>query len=99
DVCPSTGRVVYRTTATYLASLTTGWDGSNVVDFLSFTPLYRPATPGWPGPTIVPLTFNSTLTETRMHQQGGTFSIVWDSNTGVPVTQSFISIQPIHAIT
>lgn len=87
----------YRTAASYLISLTTGYDGVQVVNVLSSSLLFQPPTPQVARPSLISLHFGSgdMGSSQRPLASGGTFTVVWD-NTSQP-GQTFVSIHVLHA--
>jgi len=125
------GSGAYRTSATYLLSMTTNYSNQTglVTDYLSWSLLLQPAATyqAYAVPSIASITFDgaapvvnppvagvcnaqlqcaapveSALPQnwtSRTSTRGGTFTVTWDSNVPVPVSEARISIQPIHMIT
>lgn len=96
------GSAQYKQSATYLLSMTTGYDTatSQIVDYLESAPLLRANTPFFGAPTIVSANFVATGTNRRNHAAGGSFTITWDSNVvGTSAARAAISLHLLHATT
>jgi hypothetical protein len=91
------GSAAYRTVASYLISLTTGYDGTQVVDVLSGAPLFQPATPEVDSTTLSALYFGSgnSGSPNRPTTSGGSFTVLWTNASRID--EAYVSIEILHA--
>jgi hypothetical protein len=92
-----TGDVVYRTAASYLISLTTGFDGTKHVDVLSSAPLFQPATPEVDSTALSALYFGAgnSGSASRPTTSGGSFTVLWTNASRI--YDAYVSIEILHA--
>jgi hypothetical protein len=90
------GSASYRTVASYLISLTTGYNGTAVVDVLSNTPLFQPATPQVGLPVLSALYFGSADSGNaeRPTTSGGSFTALCTNASRID--EAFASIEVLH---
>jgi hypothetical protein len=90
------GSAHYRTVASFLISLTAGFDGTGPVDVLSSTSLFQPATPGVNSTTLGDLYFgtgNSGKNE-RPSTSGGSFTVLWTNVSRID--EAYVSLEILH---
>lgn len=106
SVCPNNqGSAEYRTVATYIIAMTTGYTSNGLVRYLTATPVAQPTTPG--GFSVV--TMDATFPDAPMgwdpHQHPilsavNQITVTWDSHDaiGTMATYASVSIVPIHGV-